>query len=60
MIDVPLTVMGGRGPHGLALHLWIRERGGSDYKLVDVAPDWLSLYGPDGPMKAVGTYYIVN
>jgi hypothetical protein len=54
MADIPLTVIGGRGPHGLALHLWMQERGLSGYKLVDAAPHWLPLYGPDGPMKAVG------
>jgi Pyridine nucleotide-disulphide oxidoreductase len=54
MIDTPLTVIGGRGPHGLALHLWMQERGLDDYTLIDAAPDWLSLYGPNGPMKAVG------
>ncbi|MGL4608852.1 MAG: FAD-dependent oxidoreductase [Trueperaceae bacterium] len=54
MADIPLTVIGGRGPHGLALHLWMQERGLTGYKLVDAAPHWLPLYGPDGPMKAVG------
>jgi hypothetical protein len=54
MADIPLTVIGGRGPHGLSLHLWMQERGLSGYKLVDAAPHWLPLYGPDGPMKAVG------
>lgn len=52
--DVPLTVIGGRGPHGLALHLWLQDRGVKGYRLVDAAPDWLPLYGPDGPMQAVG------
>ncbi|CAA9553381.1 MAG: hypothetical protein AVDCRST_MAG86-10 [uncultured Truepera sp.] len=52
--DVPLTVVGGRGPHGLALHLWLQDRGLSGYRLVDAADDWLPLYGPDGPMQAVG------
>ena len=51
--DVPLTVVGGRGPHGLALHLWLQDRGLSGYRLVDAA-DWLPLYGPAGPMQAVG------
>jgi Pyridine nucleotide-disulphide oxidoreductase len=54
MIDIPLTVIGGRGPHGLALHLWMQERSLDGYSLVDAAPDWLPLYGPNGPMKAVG------
>lgn len=53
--DVPLTVVGGRGPHGLALHLWLRDRGLNEgYALVDAADDWLPLYGPNGPMQAVG------
>lgn len=52
--DVPLTVIGGRGPHGLALHLWMQGRGLEGYVLVDAADDWLPLYGPDGPMQAVG------
>ena len=52
--DVPLTVIGGRGPHGLALHLWLQDRGLSGYRLVDAADDWLPLYGPNGPMQAVG------
>lgn len=51
---VPLTVIGGRGPHGLALHLWLQDRGLSGYRLVDAAADWLPLYGPNGPMQAVG------
>lgn len=54
MAEIPLTVIGGHGPHGLALHLWMQERGLTGYKLVDAAPHWLPLYGPDGPMKAVG------
>lgn len=54
-IDVPITLIGGRGPHGLAFHLWMRDRGyaDADYRLVDPAPHWLPLYGPDGPMQAV-------
>jgi hypothetical protein len=32
----------------------MQERGLTGYKLVDAAPHWLPLYGPDGPMKAVG------
>jgi hypothetical protein len=51
--DVPLTVIGGRGPHGLALHLWMQDRGLGGYRLVDPAPHWLPLYGPSGPMQAV-------
>ena len=51
---VPLTVIGGRGPHGLALHLWMRDRGLNGYRLVDAADDWLPLYGPSGPMQAAG------
>jgi hypothetical protein len=54
MADIPITVIGGRGPHGLALHLWMKDRGLSGYRLVDPAPHWLSLYGPKGPMQAVG------
>ncbi len=53
--DVPLTVVGGRGPHGLALHLWLQDRGVTGgYCLVDNADDWLPLYGPTGPMQATG------
>jgi hypothetical protein len=26
----------------------------SGYRLVDAADDWLPLYGPNGPMQAVG------
>lgn len=53
--DVPLTVVGGRGPPGLALHLWLQDRGvGEGYALVDAADDWPPLYGPGGPMQAVG------
>ncbi|ADI13631.1 FAD/NAD(P)-binding protein [Truepera radiovictrix] len=52
--DVPLTVVGGRGPHGLALHLLLQDRGVSGYRLLDKAADWLPLYGPGGPMQAVG------
>ena len=52
---IPLTVVGGRGPHGLALHLWLRDRGVTGgYCLVDRADDWLPLYGPSGPMQATG------
>lgn len=54
MADIPITVVGGRGPHGLAFHLWMRDRGLSGYALVDPAPHWLPLYGPEGPMQAVG------
>lgn len=50
MDSVPLTVVGGRGPHGLALHLWLQDRGVTGYRLVDAADDWLPLYGPSGPM----------
>jgi NAD(P)-dependent dehydrogenase (short-subunit alcohol dehydrogenase family) len=52
--DVPLTVIGGRGPHGLTLHLWLQDRDLTGYRLVDAADDWLLLYGPSGPMQAVG------
>ena len=53
-IDIPITVIGGRGPHGLALHLLMQERGLNDYVLVDPATHWLPLYGPQGPMQATG------
>ncbi len=50
--DVPITVIGGRGPHGLALHLWMRDRGlEGTYALVDPSPAWLPLYGDDGPAR---------
>lgn len=52
--SIPLTVIGGRGPHGLALHLALQDQGINDYCLVDAAESWLPLYGPDGPMQAVG------
>ena len=52
--DIPFTVIRGRGPHGLALHLWMRDRGLSGYRLVDAADDWLPLYGPSRPMQATG------
>jgi len=54
MAFIPLTVVGGRGPHGLALHLWLQDRGVTGYRLVDAADDWLPLYGLAGPMQAVG------
>ena len=53
MIDYPVTVIGGRGPHGLAFHILMQDLGISNYRLVDTANDWLSLYGPQGPMQAV-------
>ena len=53
-VDIPLTVVGGRGPHGLALHLLMQDRGLTGYVLVDLAPHWLPLYGPSGPMQATG------
>lgn len=53
-VDIPMTVIGGRGPHGLALHLLMQERGLNDYALVDPATHWLPLYGPQGPMQATG------
>ncbi|MFN2321793.1 MAG: hypothetical protein ABR510_02370 [Trueperaceae bacterium] len=47
---MPITVIGGRGPHGLATHLWMRDRGLEGvYALVDPAPDWLPLYDDAGP-----------
>jgi len=50
--DRPITVVGGRGPHGLALHLWMRDRGLEGcYALVDPSPVWLPLYGDDGPAR---------
>lgn len=53
MVDIPIAVIGGRGPHGLALHLWMQDRGLTGYRLIDPAPHWLALYGPEGPMQAV-------
>ena len=53
MTDVAVTVIGGRGPHGLAFHLVMQDLGLSDYRLVDSANDWLNLYGSQGPMQAV-------
>lgn len=52
--SVPITVVGGRGPHGLALHLLMQARGLGGYALVDPAPHWLPLYGPQGPLQATG------
>lgn len=52
-MDYPITVIGGRGPHGLAFHLLMQDLGLNSYKLVDLADDWLSLYSPQGPMQAV-------
>lgn len=50
--DLPITVVGGRGPHGLALHLWMRDRGLEGcYALVDPSPAWLPLYGDAGPAR---------
>jgi hypothetical protein len=47
---VPITVIGGRGPHGLAAHLWMRDRDiEGACALVDPAPDWLPLYDDAGP-----------
>lgn len=53
MIDYAITVIGGRGPHGLAFHLLMQDLGLKNYRLVDSANDWLNLYGPQGPMQAV-------
>ena len=53
-VDIPLTVVGGRGPHGLALHLLMQDRGLTGYALVDPDPHRLPLYGPGGPMQATG------
>ena len=51
---VPIAVVGGRGPHGLALHLWMKDRGlEGAYALVDPAACWLPTYAPDGPMGTV-------
>ena len=52
--EIPITVVGGRGPHGLALHLLMQSMGQSGYALVDPAPNWLPLYGPKGPMQSTG------
>ena len=54
MSDIPITVIGGRGPHGLALHLLMQAKGLGGYALVDPAPEWLALYGPGGPLQATG------
>lgn len=54
MVDIPLTMIGGKGAHGLALHIILQERGIHEYRLLDPANDWLSLYGPQGPMQAMG------
>ncbi|MEM7736023.1 MAG: NAD(P)-binding domain-containing protein [Deinococcota bacterium] len=43
-----LCVIGGRGPHGLAAHLYLQDRGFTDYCLLDPASSWLPLYSPDG------------
>lgn len=32
----------------------MQDRGLGGYRLVDPAPDWLPLYGPNGPMQATG------
>jgi len=48
---VPITLIGGRGPHGLALHLWMRDRGlEGAYALVDPAPTWSSTF--EDPLPA--------
>ena len=52
--SVPIAVVGGRGPHGLALHLLMKDRGlEGAYALVDPADDWLPTYAPGGPMRTV-------
>ncbi len=52
--SVPIAVVGGRGPHGLALHLWMKDRGlEGAYALIDPASEWLPTFGPDGPMPTV-------
>ncbi|MEM6429943.1 MAG: NAD(P)-binding domain-containing protein, partial [Deinococcota bacterium] len=43
-----LCIIGGRGPHGLAAHLYLQDRGFTDYCLLDPASSWLPLYSPDG------------
>lgn len=51
-LEVPLVVIGGRGPHGLAWHLLMRDRGlEGSYALVDHAKEWLPSYGSRGPMQ---------
>ena len=42
-VDIPLTVVGGRGPHGLALHLLMQDRGLTGYALVDPRAAFLAL-----------------
>lgn len=50
----PIAVIGGRGPHGLALHLLLRDRGlEGAYILIDGATEWLPNYGANGPMQHV-------
>ena len=52
MHDVAVAVIGGRGPHGLAWHLLMRDLGlDGTYALIDPAGEWLPSYGPDGPMQ---------
>lgn len=46
--DVTLCIIGGRGPHGLAAHLYLQDRGFTDYCLLDPAASWLPLYSPQG------------
>lgn len=53
MTDTTITLIGGRGPHGLVFHLLMQDLGFTSYTLVDPEPEWLSLYGPSGPMQAV-------
>lgn len=50
----PIAIIGGRGPHGLALHLLLRDRGlEGTYTLIDDAAEWLPSYGTQGPMQHV-------
>ena len=51
---VPIALIGGRGPHGLALHLLLRDLGLEGIALlIDPAPQWLPLYGASGAAHAV-------
>jgi threonine dehydrogenase-like Zn-dependent dehydrogenase len=50
----PMVVVGGRGPHGLALHLLLADLGLAGVAtLVDPSPEWLPLYGATGAAHAV-------
>lgn len=51
---VPMAVIGGRGPHGLALHLLLSDLGLAGVaRLIDPSPEWLPLYAATGAAHAV-------